>query len=453
MAERIGGIEAVVTMDVSQLQTSSDMAVQHLNRVATATMKVDAAAKSSSGGMNSFGSKMMIVGQFADDVQYGLRAVVNQIPQVAMAFGAGAGLAGALSVVAVAANQLVNNWDTLSSVLASGGSETATEKMERLAKATEKARFEAEQLSRQKRQDETIKSQEAGRHTDPLDSKGQEIVENAIKLKDGEYDRILKAVMQSNAVRVQQNPITDADVSQRAAQLAGASGQYGGAGVVGLMGAAREQLESDRKRLFNQQLKEQAQRLIADAQTAPGREGDNARTIIADALKENSSNPELEGKFRSATRPALKAEQERLKRRERDYNEGLGIAGEEAGERILQDQMEKDRLAQAKGAEGLEEERRKKNTEAWQKFDQGVDKFKALDERQMSLRQRLIENNRDNSGSGVGQSMGLDEYDSSIKSEGWGRIEAKQEETNRILKEIQKGWQQYKVIAVEQRGG
>jgi hypothetical protein len=115
--------------------------------------------------------------------------------------------------------------------------------------------------------------------------------------------------------------------------------------------------------------------------------------------------------------------------------------------------MEKDRLAQAKGAEGLEEERRKKNTEAWQKFDQGVDKFKALDERQMSLRQRLIENNRDNSGSGVGQSMGLDEYDSSIKSEGWGRIEAKQEETNRILKEIQKGWQQYKVIAVEQRGG
>jgi hypothetical protein len=236
MAERIGGIEAVVTMDVSQLQTSSDMAVQHLNRVATATMKVDAAAKSSSGGMNSFGSKMMIVGQFADDVQYGLRAVVNQIPQVAMAFGAGAGLAGALSVVAVAANQLVNNWDTLSSVLASGGSETATEKMERLAKATEKARFEAEQLSRQKRQDETIKSQEAGRHTDPLDSKGQEIVENAIKLKDGEYDRILKAVMQSNAVRVQQKPITDADVSQRAAQLAGASGQYGGAGVVGLMG-------------------------------------------------------------------------------------------------------------------------------------------------------------------------------------------------------------------------
>lgn len=43
-----------------------------------------------------------------EDAQYGFRGVVNNIPQIVMLFGGGAGLAGAISIASVALNQLAN---------------------------------------------------------------------------------------------------------------------------------------------------------------------------------------------------------------------------------------------------------------------------------------------------------------------------------------------------------
>ncbi len=48
--------------------------------------------------------------QFADDMQYGLRAVTNQIPQLAAALGLGTGVAGILGLAAVAVNLLWNKF-------------------------------------------------------------------------------------------------------------------------------------------------------------------------------------------------------------------------------------------------------------------------------------------------------------------------------------------------------
>lgn len=50
---------------------------------------------------------------FIDDLQYGLKAVVNNIPQLVLAIGGGAGLAGVLGIAAVAVNVLANHWDDL----------------------------------------------------------------------------------------------------------------------------------------------------------------------------------------------------------------------------------------------------------------------------------------------------------------------------------------------------
>lgn len=47
-----------------------------------------------------------------DDLQYGFRAIVNNIPQLAMGLG-GPGVAGALGIAAVAASQLTTHWDAL----------------------------------------------------------------------------------------------------------------------------------------------------------------------------------------------------------------------------------------------------------------------------------------------------------------------------------------------------
>lgn len=75
------------------------------------------------GGGKAFGGGMAMgllqLGQAVDDVQYGFRAIVNNIPGLVMAFGGGMGVAGAVGIAAVAVNQLINHWDTLTGLFGS----------------------------------------------------------------------------------------------------------------------------------------------------------------------------------------------------------------------------------------------------------------------------------------------------------------------------------------------
>lgn len=62
------------------------------------------------GGMRGFrgdvGQAALMMAQFTDDAQYGVRGILNNIPSLVMAFGGTAGVAGVLSIAAVAASQL-----------------------------------------------------------------------------------------------------------------------------------------------------------------------------------------------------------------------------------------------------------------------------------------------------------------------------------------------------------
>ena len=79
---------------------------------------------------------LLYLGQTVDDLQYGFRAIVNNIPQIAMAFGAGAGTAGAIGIAAVAVSQLINHWEELkASVGESQAFEDASAAIETIAKA------------------------------------------------------------------------------------------------------------------------------------------------------------------------------------------------------------------------------------------------------------------------------------------------------------------------------
>jgi hypothetical protein len=51
------------------------------------------------------GLRLLVLGQFVDDLQYGLKAVVGQIPQLVGAFGGSAKLAGGIGIGAVIVNQ------------------------------------------------------------------------------------------------------------------------------------------------------------------------------------------------------------------------------------------------------------------------------------------------------------------------------------------------------------
>lgn len=67
------------------------------------------------------GMGLLYASQAVDDLQYGFRAIVNNIPQIAMAMGGGAGLAGAVGIVAVGINQLTQHWDEFAAAV--GGTE------------------------------------------------------------------------------------------------------------------------------------------------------------------------------------------------------------------------------------------------------------------------------------------------------------------------------------------
>jgi hypothetical protein len=65
------------------------------------------------GGATNAGMAMLMFSQGLEDAQYGLRGVMNNIPPLIMALGGGPGLAGAVSVGAVAVSQLSKVWAKL----------------------------------------------------------------------------------------------------------------------------------------------------------------------------------------------------------------------------------------------------------------------------------------------------------------------------------------------------
>lgn len=85
---------------------------------------------------------LLYLGQAVDDVQYGFRAIVNNIPQITMALGGTAGIAGVVGIAAVAVNQLINHWDELKATLGN------SEKIMEAVKVLEGLVHQMEQLDR-----------------------------------------------------------------------------------------------------------------------------------------------------------------------------------------------------------------------------------------------------------------------------------------------------------------
>jgi hypothetical protein len=94
----------------------------------------------------NLGMGVLMVSQAVEDVQYGFSAIVNNIPMIAMAAGATAGWAGAISIAAVGINVLANNLGKISGAFGMSPIKTAAEEMEELSKKTKLTADEAERL-------------------------------------------------------------------------------------------------------------------------------------------------------------------------------------------------------------------------------------------------------------------------------------------------------------------
>jgi hypothetical protein len=93
------GIKKLSATDLPLVQAEMDRGFVQAQKMSKGIDGLGAASKR--GGAN-----MLVLAQVADDAQYGFRGIANQIPQLAMALGAGAGLAGVVSLAALALYKL-----------------------------------------------------------------------------------------------------------------------------------------------------------------------------------------------------------------------------------------------------------------------------------------------------------------------------------------------------------
>lgn len=149
-----------------------------------------------------------------------LSSVQNNIPVLAMALGAGMGLAGAVSVVTVGVGLLIENWDKLTGNWKSEETKKEAERMKDLAKATDQAREAAEKLAKTLPQIQREGQKELQRAVDAFG--GAAVIkelEEALKAKQGDFGaaanremamRFFQNLQQGN--RQAQNLLADLDL-------------------------------------------------------------------------------------------------------------------------------------------------------------------------------------------------------------------------------------------------
>lgn len=128
-----------------RVEASSRQAVGSLERVATAGKSL--------GSFNASG--LLQLSYVLDDLQYGFRAIVNNIPGVVTGLGTAAGLgaatsasiAGAAGIAAVALSQLITHFDVLTGKFENSKTAEEAERMQRLADQTERANRAARQIA------------------------------------------------------------------------------------------------------------------------------------------------------------------------------------------------------------------------------------------------------------------------------------------------------------------
>lgn len=109
-AESVKAAKAVAAHERAVEQSAKAMLAQQraTENLAAATKKAADQSAKAAGGSRSVGQAALEASRGIEDLQYGINGVVNNIPSLVMALGGGAGLTAAISISAVALNQLTN---------------------------------------------------------------------------------------------------------------------------------------------------------------------------------------------------------------------------------------------------------------------------------------------------------------------------------------------------------
>lgn len=81
-------------------------AKQQIDALNKSTEQLDKDSKQATRSVKNMGQGALQAAYFFDDLQYGIRGIMNNIPGLVMGFGGGAGLAGAMSLAVLAGAKL-----------------------------------------------------------------------------------------------------------------------------------------------------------------------------------------------------------------------------------------------------------------------------------------------------------------------------------------------------------
>lgn len=277
------------------LRASMDRVTQAMAAQATATTQVSTAMKTVSTGAAQVGLAgrnsamgLLMLGQAVDDLQYGFRAIVNNIPGVVMGLGGSAGIAGAVAIAGVGINQLINHWDDLKAALTENTIETEADRMERLASATGRTADETKRLNEEieKRRQKDVDRMMGG---EPQERRATEAAVQAV-FNEAEPETVRSFL----AAQLERRDLTEAEQHEireagRKAMAEGSGGELGES-----MGTA-EELEGKRRTAEQAARLEIGRRMQAEARRA-------AENLMLVAGREDASGREARAQIEGFAR-------------------------------------------------------------------------------------------------------------------------------------------------------
>lgn len=109
-------------------------------QITRTTKAVEQGGKAAGGAFKGdMGYAVMAFSNAIDDVQYGIRGIVNNVPQLVTGLGMGAGMAGAAQIAMVAINQLVQRMGSLDEMFGRTNIDKFIEKLQKIADVGDKA--------------------------------------------------------------------------------------------------------------------------------------------------------------------------------------------------------------------------------------------------------------------------------------------------------------------------
>lgn len=106
--QAMGNPWTTASRGMQQVKADAEAVEKAVEKGGAAVRNMGKAAEAAAGKGGQGGQGMLLLGQAVEDMQYGLRGVMNNIPGLVMSFGLGAGAAGVLQVGLVAVSQILD---------------------------------------------------------------------------------------------------------------------------------------------------------------------------------------------------------------------------------------------------------------------------------------------------------------------------------------------------------